>query len=454
MRLWPFFKAESHTLVGKETLVFILSIVGVMEVLIYSFFLPWYVLYWAIVVLLDVGVYFVSALFVYRLIDRPLLTLMSRVKKTSLTLKPSRKSGLSGDLEEILKEVDKLAETLSRERDGLLETYNEYRSIVESLEEGIIMTTASGEILMINRGAEKIFTTHRSEWKGRNINDFFRFYEIIVGETKKVISSKRTGKKLIVREVPIEVRGKFAALYIFEDVTEVSNLENALSRAENLALLGKMTASVAHEIKNPIASLKLSVQLLKKQLTSSNPEVSETLDVLDKEVRRLEKRAKGFLEFSNPKYELKPINVVEVVSEAVKLVKIRARDKKIQITCDCVDDEVKILGDKNALNSAFLNVLVNAMDACNEKGKIEVEVKREDKMVTLSFVDNGKGISPDALDYIFEPFFTSKSGGTGLGMSIVKRVITSHGGKVSLTSEKGKGTTVRIHIPLLGDENG
>ncbi len=453
MRLWPFSKAESHTRLGNGTLLFTLSTVVAVEVIMYFLFFP-FITYWIIAGLLDVAVYFFAIFFVYYLIDRPLLTLISRVKRTSLTLKPSRRSGLRGDLEEILKEVDKLAETLTRERDGLLETYNEYRSIVESLEEGIVMTTDRGEILMINHGAEKIFSTHRYEWKGKNINDFFRFYEIISGETKKIISSKKTGKKLIIREVPMEVRGKFAALYIFEDVTEVSNLESALSRAENLALLGKMTASVAHEIKNPIASLKLSVQLLKKQLVASDPEVSETLDMLDKEVRRLEERAKGFLEFSNPKYELKPLNIVDVIMESVKLAKIRARDRKIQIFCECPDNNIPVLGDLNALNSAFLNVLVNAMDACDENGEIRIDVKKKAKMVTVSFKDNGKGISPDALDYIFEPFFTSKSGGTGLGMSIVKRVVTSHGGKVDVISKKGEGTTVKIHIPLVGDKNG
>ncbi len=434
--------------------IFLFSVVFAFEFLIYFFFLPPALLYFLVVIAFDAAFYVITILFVSHFVDEPILTLIGRVRKTSLTLKPSRKKGIKGEFGEILKEVDRLAETLKRERDGLLETYNEYRNIVESLEEGIIMTTANGEILMINHGAEKIFSTHRANWKGKNINEFFRFYEIIPGEIKKIISSKKTGKKLIIRQVSMEVRGKFNALYIFEDVTEVKNLENALSRAENLALLGKITASVAHEIKNPLASLKLSVQLLKKQLGSSNSEILETINVLDKEVRRLEERAKGFLEFSNPKYEFKALNVIEVVTEAVKLARIRARDRNIQITTNYSDENVVVLGDMNALNSAFLNVLVNAMDACEENGKINVKVKKEEKMVTISFTDNGKGISPDALDYIFEPFFTLKNGGTGLGMSIVKRVVTSHGGKVKVMSKKGEGTTVNLHIPLLGDDNG
>ncbi len=434
--------------------IFLFSVVFAFEFLIYFFFLPPALLYFLVVIAFDAAFYVITILFVSHFVDEPILTLIGRVRKTSLTLKPSRKKGIKGEFGEILKEVDRLAETLKRERDGLLETYNEYRNIVESLEEGIIMTTANGEILMINHGAEKIFSTHRANWKGKNINEFFRFYEIIPGEIKKIISSKKTGKKLIIRQVSMEVGGKFNALYIFEDVTEVKNLENALSRAENLALLGKITASVAHEIKNPLASLKLSVQLLKKQLGSSNSEILETINVLDKEVRRLEERAKGFLEFSNPKYEFKALNVIEVVTEAVKLARIRARDRNIQITTNYSDENVVVLGDMNALNSAFLNVLVNAMDACEENGKINVKVKKEEKMVTISFTDNGKGISPDALDYIFEPFFTLKNGGTGLGMSIVKRVVTSHGGKVKVMSKKGEGTTVNLHIPLLGDDNG
>ena len=455
MRIWPFSKAESHTLLGKELFVFLFSIVVPLELIVYLFFSPQTILYGVVVLVIDFAIYVVGNFFVFQFIDIPLITLMNRVRHTSLTLKPAKRVGLKGELDEILKEVDRLAETLSRERGGLLETYNEYRSIVESLEEGIVMTKDDGEILMMNGGAEKIFSTHRSEWKSKKINDFFRFYGIIFDKAKKIVSVKRVEKRLVIREITMDLRNKFATLYIFEDVTEISNLENALSRAENLALLGKMTASVAHEIKTPIASLKLSVQLLKRQISTNDPELSETLDVLDKEVRRLEERSKGFLEFSNPHYDLKPINVVDVVTESIKLARIRARDKNVKIDFQCPQQSIPILGDTNALNSAFLNILVNGMDACEENdGKIIVNVERDSKSVGITFSDNGIGIAPDDVDYIFEPFFTLKNGGTGLGMSIVKRVITSHSGKIEVRSKQKMGTVVKIRIPIFGDENG
>lgn len=454
MRLWPFSKAESHTSLGIKTLVFSISLVVAVEFFIYIAFFPPSLVYWVVVGALDFVVYFISAIFVFQFLDRPLISLMNRVRRTTLTLKPARMFGLKGELGDILKEVDRLAETLNRERGGLLETYNEYKNIVESLEEGLIIAMDSGEILMMNGGAEKIFSTRRSEWKNRKFNDFLRFYGIIFDETKRVVLAKKIGKRLMVREVPMELSSKFATLYVLNDVTEVSNLENALTRAENLALLGKMTASVAHEIKTPIASLKLSVQLLKRQLGNVDPDVAETLEVLDKEVRRVEERSRGFLEFSNPHFELKPINIVDVVKESVKLARIRARDRKIEIELDYKEETIPVLGDVNALNSAFLNVLVNGMDACKEKGKIEVGIKKDSNSVLLTFADNGIGIPPDSVDYVFEPFFTLKRGGTGLGMSIVKRVINSHGGKVDVRSIEGKGTIVEMRIPIAGDENG
>ncbi len=454
MRLWPFSKAESHTSIGIKTLVFSILLVVAMEIFVYVVFLPPFALYWLIVFALDFVVYFTSAIFVFLVLDKPLITLMNRVRRTTLTLKPARISGLKGELSDILKEVDRLAETLNRERGGLLETYNEYKNIVESLEEGLVMVLENGEILMMNSGAEKIFSTRRSEWKNKKFNDFLRFYGIILDEKKKVILAKKIGKRLVVREVSMELSGKFATLYVLNDVTEVSNLEMALTRAENLALLGKMTASVAHEIKTPIASLKLSVQLLKRQLGDVDRDVSETLEVLDKEVRRVEERSRGFLEFSNPHFELKNINIVDVVKESVKLAKIRARDRKIEIILTHKEERIPVLGDVNALNSAFLNVLVNAMDACKESGRVEVKVERRSNSVLLTFTDNGVGIPPDSVDYVFEPFFSLKNGGTGLGMSIVKRVINSHGGKVNVESKEGEGTIVEMQIPTSGDENG
>ncbi len=452
MRLWLFSKSESHTTLGKIALVLLYTAVGGVEFFFYLVF-PWHAFTrWFEVCMLNTVIYFFGALSVYHFIDKPLLTLASRVKKVSLTLKRSRRSGLGGELEEILKEVDRLAETLQRERDGLLETYNEYRSIVESLEEGIIMADSSGEIAMMNSGAEKIFSTKRSEWKGERVNEFFRFYGMIVNNSNEIVTCKKLSKKLLVKETPIELTEKFAALYVFEDVTEVVNLESALGRAENLALLGKMTAVVAHEIKNPIASLKLSVQLLKRQFSEGKSDVTEILNVLDREVRRLEERSRGFLEFSNPKYEMKRIDVISILQEAVKLAKIRAKKENVRIECECPRETITVIGDANALNSAFLNVLVNATDACEKGGNIEVSVKREEKSIVISFRDDGKGLSPEALDYIFEPFFSLKDGGTGLGMSIVKRVVSSHGGKVEVTSKLGKGTVVRIRIPTVGDD--
>ncbi len=439
---------------GIKTIILSISLVGAVEFFIYIIFFPPCILYWVIIGALDLAFYFVASMFVFRFLDGPLISLMNRVKRTTLTLKPARMFGLKGELGDILKEVDRLAETLNRERDGLLETYNEYKNIVESLEEGLITVMDTGEILTMNEGAEKIFSTRRSRWKNEKFNDFLRFYGIIFDETKRVILAKKIGKRLLVREVQMELSDKFVTLYVLNDVTEVFNLENALTRSESLALLGKMTASVAHEIKTPVASLKLSVQLLKRQLGDVNPDVSETLEILDKEVRRLEERSKGFLEFSNPHFELKPVNIVDVVKESVKLARIRARDRKIAIDLNIEEKNIPIFGDANTLNSAFLNVLVNGMDACKENGKIEVRVERNSNIVLLTFKDNGIGIPPDSVDYVFEPFFTLKSGGTGLGMSIVKRVINSHGGKVDVKSKEGEGTIVEMRIPISDDENG
>ncbi len=454
MKIWLFSSAESHTTLGKVVLALLYTAVGGVELFFYAMFRWHTFLQWFDIVILDISIYLLGIFFVSHFVDKPILTLASRVKKVSLTLKRTKKSGLNGELSEILKEVDRLAETLKRERNGLLETYNEYRSIVESLEEGIIMANSAGEIVMMNSGAERIFSTRRSKWKGKKVNEFFRFYAMIVDNSNEIVSCKKLSKKLIVKETPIEIEEKFVALYVFEDVTEVVNLESALGRAENLALLGKLTAVVAHEIKNPIASLKLSVQLLKKQIGTDKNDVNEIIEVLDKEVRRLEERSRGFLEFSNPKYDMKPINLVKVLKESVNLARIKAKKENIEIVCNCPSTSITVLGDPNALNSAFLNVLVNAMDACEKKGKIEVNVERKGKSVTVSFKDNGKGVSPEALDYIFEPFFTLKDGGTGLGMSIVKRVVNSHGGKVEVRSEEGRGTLVNISIPMAGDEIG
>ncbi len=448
MKIWPFSRSESSTSYGTVILIFLMSVLGFIEFFMYVLFFPPPLQYWLIMISIDLVIYFASSIFLFQFLSEPLIQLLNRVKHTSITLSPMEKKGLRGEFGEILNDVDRLAETLKREREVLLETYGEYRNIVESLEEGILTIDKNSKITTMNRGIENIFSTTRGEWRGREFEDFLRFYGIILDETKNVVRVKALDKRLIFQEIPIENASNPVTLYIFGDITMLSNLEKALGRAEQLALLGKMTASIAHEIKTPVASMKLSVQLLKKQLGQIPDEPAEALEILDKEIRRLEERSMQFLTFSKITFDLKALNVIEVLEESIKLARIRARERGIMIDFATPFDQIMIDGDDNALNSAFLNVLVNGMDASNENGKIEVRVDQIKNYVSIAFTDHGNGISPDHMDYIFEPFFTLKTNGTGLGMSIVKRVINSHGGKVEIKSQEGIGTTVFIRLPL------
>jgi signal transduction histidine kinase len=449
VKIWPFSRSESSTSYGATISIFFFSLIVFVEVFIYLLFWPPALQYWLIILSLDLVIYFVSSIFLFQFLGEPLIQLVNRVKHTSITLEPVRTIGLRGEFGEILRDVDRLAETLNRERGGLLETYGEYRNIVESLEEGIMMIDSENRIIMMNRGMEKIFSTNRADWKEKYFENFLRTYGMIIDETKSIVRSKSLDKKLLLREIQIDIKENPATLYIFNDVTELSNLEKALGRAEQLALLGKMTASIAHEIKTPIASMKLSVQLLRKQLGNIDPDSGETLDILEKETKRLEERSLQFLTFSKTNFELKPVDLLEVLEEAVKLARIRARERGIKIEFHASQEKMTVNGDENSLSSAFLNVLVNGMDASVENGVIEVKLDKVRTSAVIIFTDRGNGIPPDYMDYVFEPFFTLKSGGTGLGMSIVKRVIDAHGGRIEVKSQEGQGTVILIRIPLL-----
>ncbi|BBJ27765.1 sensor histidine kinase [Athalassotoga saccharophila] len=447
MKIWPFSRSESSTTYGTVISIFLMALIGFIEVFIYVLFYPPPLQYWLIMISMDLVIYFASSIFLFQFLSEPLIQLLNRVKHTSITLNPVPQKGLRGEFGEILRDVDRLAETLKREREGLLETYSEYRNIVESLDEGILTVDENKDIATMNKGLERIFSTTRGQWKGRQFEEFLRFYGIILDETKNVVRVKTLDKRLIFQEIPMNTSHSLM-LYIFEDITALSNLEKALGRAEQLALLGKMTASIAHEIKTPLASMKLSVQLLKRQTEGISDEARETLDILDKEIRRLEERSMQFLTFSKTTYDLKPLNVVDVLEESIKLARIRARERGISIEFTKLTDKLVIEGDDNALNSAFLNVLVNAMDASRDNEKIEVKIEKMKNYALITFTDHGSGIPPDYMDYLFEPFFTLKTNGTGLGMSIVRRVVNSHGGRVEVKSQKEVGTSVIIRLPL------
>ncbi|MCX8082330.1 MAG: ATP-binding protein [bacterium] len=339
-------------------------------------------------------------------------------------------------------------------------------TLLENLPIGVIGTDASGYINIVNREAENI--------TGLNKKDIERRYfsEVLPEEIRKILTYSIQNKKDVRylhfkmkkegRDISLNANaslfydkdgGLLGAQIIFSDVTHLEELEEGIKRAERLASLGVMATGIAHEIKNPLVSIKTFAQLLQEKYNDSDfREQFSSLAI--KEVDRINALVEDILMFAKPRGIVwVDVDIKELIRATKVLLTPQFPDKKIEIKEDLCDEPVVIKGDADRLKQALLNLCINSAQAIDKEGTINIKVSKGYEIVRIEIKDDGCGIKEDILSKIFEPFFTTKTQGTGLGLSIVARIIDEHNGNIKIESMEGKGTTVCITLPVRQKEN-
>ncbi|HID28546.1 MAG TPA: two-component sensor histidine kinase [Desulfobacterales bacterium] len=225
-------------------------------------------------------------------------------------------------------------------------------------------------------------------------------------------------------------------------------LKEKLSDAQRLASLGEMVAGISHEIRNPLGIISSTAELLKQNLARSDPE-NQLADVIVQEANRLNSIVTDFLNFARPQApHLMPCKVDEVIDNNLTFLAAEINKKGYQIHKRFATEIPEIQADAGLLYQAFLNILINAMQAMPEGGAIYIELSARKHILTISFADEGGGIPDETLSNIWEPFFTTKDKGSGLGLPIVKKIIEGHGGIIEIESGRDKGAQVTITLPF------
>jgi len=227
-------------------------------------------------------------------------------------------------------------------------------------------------------------------------------------------------------------------------------------RADRLAMMGQLAAGAAHEIRNPLTSIRSTIQYLKKDIEDSDKK--ELANGLIEEVDRINDIIQGLLSFAKPSsLQLENVDLNTLLDQSVRFITNTASKKQVKVNCKFAAEEVKIYADPGQLKQVFLNILMNAIQAIDNGGEINIDVDSRassnllsvgNAEQTITFRDNGKGIPRESLEKIFDPFFTTKQDGTGLGLSISYSIINCHGGDINIESTPGSGTSVIIKLPI------
>ncbi|MFH1569464.1 MAG: ATP-binding protein [Gemmatimonadota bacterium] len=259
---------------------------------------------------------------------------------------------------------------------------------------------------------------------------------------------------LRVSTAPIGRSGSDLLMLAVREVSELRRLEREIWQVEKMSALGRLAASVAHEVRNPLSAVDIQLQLLEEDLGRLGqevpPRVTERLNTAHTEMRRLDGIVQNFLRFSGPPaIHLQWVDPNELLKHLHALVAPEAREQRIALSLDLGGGLPQILADENLLSQALLNVLINAFQAVDEAPRVELRSRldAEGDHVLFQVVDNGCGIPPENLERVMEYYYTTKDTGTGLGLSIAQGILRQHRGSVDVQSQVAAGTTVTLALP-------
>jgi PAS domain S-box-containing protein len=376
------------------------------------------------------------------------------------------------DLKQQVKEMNiELEETNKKLKKNLKEKeeLQEYlQNVLENAPNGVVVIDNKGRIKNFNKTAEEITGFKFKQIENANIKDIFPQMQKAKEKKGKIffdnceIRSRSGEEKIIniyISKLKDRKKRKIGNVIAFEDITNIKMLEEQIQRKNRLEAMGEMAAGISHEIRNPLGAIELFASLLKRDL-SGDSQKEELVENILAGVKSLSNITSNLLLFTkNVKPKKEPIDIAKVIDDALIFTNYATYYKKINLKKNVDKRSRRLLADAELLKQVFLNLVLNAVQAIKKSGNIIIAVKKIEKSsvismdgekdyVQITVEDTGPGISKKNVEKVFNPFFTTKKSGLGLGLAIVHKIISSHDGMIEVSSRENVGTKFSILLPV------
>ena len=344
----------------------------------------------------------------------------------------------------------------------LLEEKGFLERVFDALQEGVIVLDVAGMITYLNRAACRLFGLAEAAAEGAELGTKIRGLDwaalvqegrVISRDLEVFYPENRYLNFYLAPIVGADANSEVLGyVMIVRDITQDRAVEEEKMESERISALTMLAAGVAHEIGNPLNSLNIHLQLMSRKLAKVPPDVRESvenlLEISQEEIKRLDFIVSEFLGAIRPnKPQLELADVNEIIEEAVRFLEPDLKDRRVATEIDTGTHLPRMAVDRDQFKQVFYNLIKNAVQAIGMDGNLRISTAADDYNLVVCFEDDGVGIDAEAMSKIFEPYFTTKPTGTGLGLLIVRRIVREHGGEIEFESVEGKGTRVTIFLP-------
>jgi PAS domain S-box-containing protein len=336
-------------------------------------------------------------------------------------------------------------------------------NVLDNMSQAVITTDIKGNIIIFNKKSEEIFNIKADSAVGKSVKDIFLKFPASlinlfegdenINNLEINIKNKNSNNRVFIIDKTVNfdtVKSPEFLTVVMSDVTELREIEQQVRRNEKLIAMGELASAVAHEVRNPLNTINMISQRMKKEFNGkiNFSDFNNLNDVLQSESKRINGIIEEFLRFARPpKLNLTEVNTVDFLNEIKSLVEVQTKVKNIEFRLISENDAI-IKIDPLQMKQALINVLNNAIDAVNQGGNVTLKFNKLQNKVLFEISDNGVGISKENLNKIFNLYYTTKSKGTGLGLSIVQQIVSQHNGTIFVDSPEGKGTKFIIEVPV------